>query len=162
MVDSRTVQQAFLLRSIAERLGQEPVKQLIKAPGMSAVYRIIVYYHDRQALDSVATMCELVHHDPELTLVYRGIFRERPIKHTIPRRRYEDFTQAMQQVQFDQLKDQPGMPQSGADFWMIERAAGTYVHSVIVAPETATGGHVALVHAVQSHLPEALRMISKE
>ena len=162
MVDSRTVQQAFLLRSIAERLGQEPVKRLIKMPGMCAVYRIIVYYHDRRALDSVATLCDMVRHDPELTLVYRGIFSERPIKHTLPGRRYENFTQALQQVRFDHLKDQPGLPVSGADFWMIERAAGTYVHSVIVAPAIATGDHAELVRAIQHYLPEALRMIPKE
>ena len=161
MVETRTEQQAFLLRTIAERLGQEPVKRMIKAPGMRAVYRVIAYYHDRRALDSVATLCAMVQQDPALAVVYRGIFHHQPIRHVVPRRRYEDFVGALQKANFDHLKDQPGMPQH-ADLWMIERAAGSYVHSVLVAPETADGVHGDLVNTVKTHLPEALRMIAED
>ena len=162
MVDSHTEQQAFLLRAIGERLRQEPVKRIIKAPGLQAVYRITVYYHDRRALDSVATVREMAQGDPELTMVFRGIFDDRPIKRTIPRQRYETFTQALQRLRFDHLKDPPGLPQSGKDLWMIERAAANFIHSVIVAPETATGVYAELVDAIRTQLPEALRTISKD
>lgn len=162
MVDSRTEQQAFLLRAIGERLRQEPVKRIIKAPVLQAVYRVTVYYHDRRALDSVATLCEMAQGDPELTMVFRGIFDERPIKRTIPRQRYEAFTQALQRLRFDHLKDPPGLPQGGTDLWMIERAAANFIHSVIVTPEISTGIYAELVNTIRTHLPEVLRMISKD
>lgn len=161
MVDSRTEQHAFTLRAIGERLRLEPVKKIITAPGLCAVYRVTIYYHDRRALDSVATVCEPLGGDPELTIYYRGAFGEQPIKHMIPRSRYEGFTGSLQQLRFDHLKDQPGMPQHGLDFWMVERAAANFVHSVIVAPETAEEVHAELVNAIKTYLPEAVRYVAQ-
>jgi hypothetical protein len=51
------------------------------------------------------------------------------------------------------------MPLYGLDFWMIERASGSFVRGVIVAPQTAQGAHAKLVEAIRTYLPEALRMV---
>jgi hypothetical protein len=156
---ARPEQQAFLLRSIAERLGQQPVKAIIKAPDVLAVYRATIYYHDRRARDSCATLCDRRSSGAQLAVAYRGAFQQKPISYPITETRYEAFTQALVKLRFDHMGDQPGMPLYGLDFWMIERAAGSFVHSVIVAPQTAQGAHAKLVGLIKEHLPEALRVI---
>jgi len=45
------------------------------------------------------------------------------------------------------------------DLWLIERAAGTFAHSVILAPELARDEYSKLVNAVKNGLPEALRVV---
>lgn len=152
-------QQAFLLRAIAERLGQQPVKAIIKAPDILAVYRVTVYYYDRRARDSCATLCDRRSSGAQLAVTYRGAFNQKPITYTLSEARYEAFTTALVRLRFDHMGDQPRMPLYGLDFWMIERAAGSFVHSVIVAPQTAQGSHAALVEIIQEYLPEALRLI---
>lgn len=163
MVDSHTEQHAFLLRSIAERLKQPPVRQIIKQPGMRDVYRVTIFYHDRRALDSVATLTNRHTAEPQLAIAYRRVFRERPLLHTIPRTRYEHFVNTLNHLRFDHLRDQAGLPQyQSLDLWMIERAAGTFVRGIILAPETAEGVHAEVVNAIKTHLPEALRLIPQE
>jgi hypothetical protein len=43
------------------------------------------------------------------------------------------------------------------DVWLVERAAGSYFHDVVLSPGTATGHHRELVIAIKTHLPEAIR-----
>lgn len=157
---SHPEQQAFLLRSIAERMDQPPLKTLIKAPQVLAAYRVTVYYHDRRALDSCATLWDRRLEGVQLVLCYRGMFDQKPITRPLSETRYDTFTQALQKLRFDHLADQPDMPLYGLDFWMVERAAGSFIHSVIVAPQTATGSHADLVQIIQTHLPESLREVS--
>jgi hypothetical protein len=160
MVDqAHPEQQAHLLRSIAERLGQRPVKAIIKAPDVLAVYRITVYYHDRRAHESCATLCDRRVGGAQLSVAYRGMFSQKPIVYRLSEARYEAFTQALHKLRFDHMGDQPRMPLYGLDFWMIERAAGSFLRSVIVAPQTAAGAHAQLVGLIKEHLPEALRAI---
>ena len=163
MVDSRTAQHAHLLRSIGERLKQRPVKQIIKQPGMRAVYRVTIFYHDRRALDSVATLYDRHTVDPELAIAYQGAFREKLLKYPVSRIRYEDFVSKLHHLRFDHLRDQPSLPQyQNVDLWLIERAAGTFVRSIIVAPETAQDVHGEIVNMIKTYLPEALRLIAQE
>lgn len=82
------------------------------------------------------------------------------IRHSISLGRLTALLLAWQQAGFDRLSDQPELPLHGLDLWLLERAAGTFVHSVIVAPQTATGQHAALVAAVREYLPEALREVA--
>ena len=161
MNDAHTEQHAFTLRSIADRMGLEPVKRMVRQPGMRAVYRLIIFHHDRRAADSVAT---LYHTGPDkitLSLAYERAFHHQPLIHSIPFTRYEALTLALQNLHFDHLPDQRGMPFFGVDLWMIERAAGTFIKSVIIAPQTAGGSYAGLVTAIHTHLPEALREITQ-
>jgi hypothetical protein len=155
--ETRTEQHAALLRGVAEYLGLQPVKRLIKTPGMRAVYRVTMVYHDRRALDSVATLCHS--RTLELALYYRGAFGRQPILHPFTETRFEAFTHALQQLHFDKLHDQPNLPLYGRDLWMVERAAGGFIRSVILAPQIAQGDHAALVEIIKTHLPETLRML---
>lgn len=161
MTGSHPEQQAYTLRAIAEYLGLEPLKRIARQPGVRAVYRVTIYHHDRRALDSVATLRRDGANQSVLSLVYEGMFHSRPLTHIISLERYEAFTLATQKLHFDHMADQPGMPLYGLDFWMIERAAGTFVKSVIVAPQIATGKYAELIAIIKTHLPEALREIAR-
>ncbi|MAS32854.1 MAG: hypothetical protein CL610_02530 [Anaerolineaceae bacterium] len=153
-------QQAFLLRSIAEQLRLPPVKALIKEPGVRGVYRVTIYYHDRRGRDSCATLVDRHMSGVLLSISYRGLFAQKPIIHNIPESRYENLGGGLQKLRFDHMADQPGMPLYGLDFWMIERAAGSFVHSVIIAPQTAEKIYAQLAETIRTHLPEVLRTIS--
>ncbi len=159
--ETHTEHHAALLRGVADHLDLAPVKQVIKTPGMRAVYRLIIYYHDRRALDSVANLCHSHTSGIELALYYRGLFGRQPLRHPVSDQRFEGFTRALQQIRFDKLGDQPGMPLYATDLWMIERAAGSFVRSVVLAPQTAQDDHAKLVAAVKTYLPETLRELTR-
>jgi hypothetical protein len=161
MTNSRPEQQAYTLRAIAEYLGLDPLKRIVRQPGVRAVYRVTIYHHDRRALDSVATLRRDSLNQSELSLVYEGMFHSKPLIHMIAFERYEAFALALQKHHFDHMADQPGMPLYGLDFWMIERGAGTFVKGVIVAPQTASGIYAELVATLKTYLPEALREIAR-
>ena len=162
MVSSaRPEQQAALLRAVAEHLGLPPVKRLIRAPGVTAVIRVTAYYHDRRALDSVATLWHSRVEGNKLAISYRGAFGQKPILHPISDNRYEALAAALSQLHFNHLHDQPTMPLHGLDFWMVERATGGFLRSVILAPDTAQAEHARLLEIIRDYLPEALRLVSR-
>jgi hypothetical protein len=158
--NTRTEQHAALLRSIAERLGLEPVKTLIRVPGMRALLRLTVYYHDRRALDAVGTLAYNRTNGIDLAVRYRGVFANKPLHYPYSENRYEGLSRALAGLHFDHLKDQPYLPLYGLDFWLIERAAGGFVHSVIVAPQSAVNDHARLVTTIKTYLPEVLKEIN--
>lgn len=150
---------AHALREIAESVGLEPVQQIARQPGIKGVYRVTVRFVEGQARNSAATLCRFVVGDTVLAVVYQGMFHHKPLTHPIPSPRYEAFETALQQVGFDRMSDQPNVPFYGADLWLVERAAGSFLKSVICAPRTALNPHVAVVQAVQYYLPEAVRQV---
>ncbi|MBZ0298774.1 MAG: hypothetical protein K8J31_03490 [Anaerolineae bacterium] len=155
---ARPEQQAAMLRGITERMGLPPIRTLCKEPDVLGVYRITVDYYDRRAHDSCATLV-IRRSGAQLAMHYQRAFDQKPILYPIATIQLEAFSHALQTLKFDTLSDQPEIPLYGLDFWMVERAAGTFVHSVIISPQTAPGRHADLVRAIQTHLPEALRLI---
>ncbi len=156
--DTHNERMAFTLRAMIERVGVEPLRQLARLPAMRAVYRVAIYYHDRRARDMVATLCR-TRDEITLTLAYDGLFHLKSLVYPTPLARYEGFTLALQKLHFDKLNDQPRLPQYGADLWLVERAAGTFNKSVIVAPGSAEGAYHELVNIIQTHLPETQREV---
>jgi hypothetical protein len=157
-VFDHTERHAALLRDIAEQMAQQPVRLLADRPGVRAVYRVTVRYDDRRALDAVTTVTR-DGAGAAFTVYYEGLHHLRPAAQPLPPERFTALAQAWQRAGFDRLHDQPGLPLRSLDLWLLERAAGTFVHSVIVAPQTAVDGWAALVEAVRQHLPQALREI---
>ncbi|MDZ4764300.1 MAG: hypothetical protein SGI73_07075 [Chloroflexota bacterium] len=156
--------QAPALRAIAESLRLPLLAQIARQPGVAVAYRITVLYHDGRASNSAATLTRLHAARGEsdvLELAYSRAWDGKPIMRTIPRARCDAFARALVALGFDRLPDQPDLPdRSIVDLWLIERAAGTFVRGVIVAPELAHNQHAALVDAVRVGLPEALREVS--
>ena len=151
---------AFALRGVAERTAQPPLRQIARGPGVRAVYRVTVGYHDRRAYDSVATLIQGIVPAVQLTLAYDGL-NLKPMTRELPAERGAALNHALATVGFDALRDQPRLPQYGLDLWLVERGAAGFSPDVIVAPATATGHHADLVAAVRAHLPEALRAIAR-
>jgi hypothetical protein len=45
------------------------------------------------------------------------------------------------------------------DLWLLERAAGSFNHSVVIAPALAQGAYNTLAACVKTYIPEALREV---
>jgi hypothetical protein len=150
--------QAYLLRSIGDQINLTPLQKVALQPGISAVYRLTVRYHDRRARESVATLRRW-RDQITLEIVYRGRFDHKPLALNVLQAQYEAFVAALHKLRFDQLNDQPNLPTYGVDLWLLERAAGSFTKSLILAPELARDVHAALVETVRTHLPEMLREV---
>lgn len=125
---------AFTLRLVAERAHAEPIKQIMRQPTVKGLYRVSIHYHDLRALDVVATVLRRGVTEATLTLSYDGLPHLKPIIHALSLERYNAFALALQKLHFDKLKDQPRLPQYGADVWMVERAASTFIHGLLLSP----------------------------
>ena len=152
--------QAPLLRSIAAQLGLPTISEVAGKPGVREVYRFTVHYFDGRACNSVATLICSQTSDVKLENVYQRALNRKPITHSIEDTRYTEFVKAVKGLPFDKLPDQPNLPAyNSTDLWLIERAAGTFSHNVILAPELALDDFSKLANAVRNGLPEALRMV---
>lgn len=152
--------QAPLLRGIADQLKLTPIQEIARQPGVQEVYRITVDYYDGRASNSVATLRGALIGGVLLEMVYQRALGGRPITHHIENARYREFSQAVKGLNFDKMADQPGLPEYHyTDLWLIERAAATFYHSVIVAPTIARDTYSMLANAVKNGLPEALRQV---
>jgi hypothetical protein len=147
------------LRAIIESVGVAALADIIRQPGVSAVYRLTVYHHDGRARDTVSTLIHAPVSGSRLETVVRLMFGGKPLVYNVLPRRYEHFVNRLNAANFDQLGDQPSLPPYGADLWLLERAAGSFNKSLILAPDRAEGVYASLVAAVRDHLPEALREV---
>jgi hypothetical protein len=146
------------LRTIGEQVGAKAMQQLAHEPGVKALYRLTIRYHDRRAADSVATLRWT--NEATLGVVYRGLFAHKPVITVIERARYEAFAQELNRLGFDRLNDQPNIPSHGVDLWLLERASGSFYNSVVLAPELTGNVYARLVFEMQRLLPEMTRPIS--
>ncbi|MEP7291578.1 MAG: hypothetical protein ABI835_07325 [Chloroflexota bacterium] len=152
--------QAPLLRSIADELQLPPVAEIARQPGTHEVYRITVHYFDGRACNSVATLRGSAIREVVLEVLYQRALNRKPLTHPIEADRYTAFVQALKSVSFDHMGDQPELPAyNSTDLWLIERAAGTFSHSVILVPELAHDHYRRLANAVKNGLSEALRQV---
>ncbi|MBZ0283020.1 MAG: hypothetical protein K8L97_19945 [Anaerolineae bacterium] len=151
--------QAFTLRTINDQMGLKPLNQIALQPGVRAVYRLTVRYHDRRARDSAATMLRNGPDGASLEVVYRGLFEHKPVTLKVEQTAYDAFVGALQTMGFDHLPDQPDIPTHGVDLWLIERAAGGFYKSVVVAPELTGNVYAKLVYLLGKSLPEAVREV---
>jgi hypothetical protein len=152
--------QAPALRAFAERVGVPTVNVLARQPGTAAVFRVTAHYHDRRAQDSIATLKKDVS-GIRLELVYDRALNQKPLNYTISAERYETFFRAVLSLGFDRLTDQADIPPHDVtDIWLVERAAGTFAHSFLIAPQLAQdGAHARLINAVRNGMPEMLRVV---
>lgn len=150
-----------LLRAIPDALGLVPLTAVALRPGVGEACRITVHYYDRRAPDSVATLLKGMPGGVTLEMVYRRALDHKALIYPLDEGRYRTFVTAIKTMGFDKLTDQSGLPAyDSTDVWMIERAAGAFYKSVVVAPNIAPSApHSTLIDAVRLHLPEALKSI---
>jgi hypothetical protein len=150
---------ASMLKTMADQVGLMPLNKVALQPGIKSSYRLTVRYHDLRAYDSVATLTQRSADGATLEVVYRGLFRHKPVTFQIEQSRFEAFLLSLQKAQFDHLADQPHIPPHGVDLWLLERAAGSFYKSVIIAPELTAHIYARLVFEMNAHLPEALKQV---
>lgn len=152
--------QAPLLRAVADGCALPSVSEIAWRAGVQDVYRITIHYFDGRACDSASTLCHSAAKGIVLETVYQRALLLKPLTHRIDAARYDTFVKAVMNLGFDHLYDQPNLPEYDAtDLWLIERAAGTFSHSVILAPDLARDAYGRLANAVKHGLPEVLRIV---
>jgi hypothetical protein len=146
------------LLAIAARCGLPSVGQLARQPGLQGVFRVTVSYHDQRARHTVTTLTRAAV-GYGLEIVFEGAVGK-PLYHPLDPDRFDAFARALVGVGFDRIKDAPDLPAPGkGDVWLIERAAGSFAHGLLLAPDRAEGVYMRLVNAVRHGLPEALRQV---
>jgi hypothetical protein len=154
--------QAAPLRFIAARLSIPELESIALQPGVMQAFRLTVQYHDAQHPDQVATLIKTQsQQNPTLTLNYRRI-DEAPftLTHSIEIERFREFDAALRKLGFDTLDDPRDVPYYGNDLWLIERAAVSFHHDIIIAPSKATGVYAEIVKLVREKMREATRPIN--
>jgi hypothetical protein len=152
--------QAGRLREIAGRLNVPSIRVEARTPGIISIFRVTAHYHDGRARESVGTLVRSAADGWWASVVYRGGFGAKPIRTSIPQSRAETFARALSAVGFDRMSDAPNVPMYDVtDLWLVERAAGTFVHALVLAPEIATDDHARLVNAIRHGMPELIRVV---
>jgi hypothetical protein len=151
------------LHVIAERLGLQMLRQAATRPGVNEALRLTIHYPDGSLPGSVATLERGLGADCRLRLMYdRHDDRGEPYQYEfrIPLERYHKLLTGLRLSRFEMLDDAFDAPPAGVDVWLVERAAGSYLHDIVLSPGNATGHHREVVLALKTHLPESVRALA--
>ncbi len=154
---------ADLLRLIEFRLNVPTIEQAARTPGSSEAFRVIVQCHDPHQPNRVATLTlgQIGGGSAHLSVCYlRPDSRALILTPAITHDRARAFVAGFRLLDFDRLDDMPDLPWHGVDLWLIERAAGTFRHDIVLAPATARGIYSKLAALVNEHLPEIARKVN--
>src|SRR5438552_2968020 len=127
------------LRFIAVRLAVAELEDAVRQPGVAEAFRITGQYHDGRHPDQIATLTKMQATGPiKLSVHYRRA-NDQPLvlDYAITPERFSTLNGALRKLGFDKLDDPPEFPWYGADLWLVERAAGTFHHDIIIAPDSA-------------------------
>jgi hypothetical protein len=150
------------LRFIAVRLAVPELENAVRQPGVAEAFRLTVQYHDGRHPDQIATLLKMQATGPiKLSVHYRRANdKSLVLEYSVEQNRFVLLDAALRKLGFDKLDDPPEFPWYGADLWLVERAAGTFHHDIIIAPDSATGPHADIVKLIRESLPQAVRAIN--
>ncbi|HEX2623330.1 MAG TPA: hypothetical protein VHL11_24385 [Phototrophicaceae bacterium] len=153
-------QYIHILRNIADRAGVQSLRQIALLPGMKAVLRVTMHYDRIRAASAIVTLCRARYDEAVVEAVYPGYFNNQPLARQLTLIDYEGFIQELHKLDFDHLDDQTNIPFHGVDTWLVERAAGGFLKSVFLVPQTASGDHARLLKLLRQYLPETIRELT--
>jgi len=160
MPDSVLRHRSAPLRLIALRLAVPELESVAREATVIEAYRLTIHYHDARHSDQVATLTRRRNEQTaHLNVAYRKAEKPFAFDFRLPLERVTALAAGLRQLGFDGLDDMPNIPWFGADLWLLERAAGSYHHDLILAPSTATGPYAALAALVSEQLPQAVRAL---
>lgn len=148
-----------VIYQVADDLGFENLDRVARRAGVMSVLQVTAYYFGRRVRHSVARVIEYQLGDVELLLVYEGFNRHQPLRLNVPKDRLEKLLWALRQAKFDTLSDQDGLSFTDRSLWLIQRAAGTYSHGLIVSPDNPQMPWSSIVNAIDDYLPRAIREV---
>ncbi len=143
---------------LAWRLGMPELERAARGAGVISVLEIAVL-HSGRLRHSVARAIESQLGEVELRVAYEGLRLGAPLRTTVDRQRMERLNAALLAIKFGQLSDQSGLGRGDAPLWLLSRASGSHAHRVLLAPGKPEPPWSAIVQAVQTWLPEAIREI---
>ncbi len=138
------------------RLGLRDLSAAARGSGVVSVLQVAVYHGQRQLRHSVARIVENQLGEIELLVAYEGVDLA-PLRMSMERDRLEPLHKALDAVRFSRLRDQPGLSSADAPLWLVQRATGTHLHSIILAPNKPALPYSRIVNAIDACLPSALR-----
>ena len=148
-----------ILYQLAGDLGMADLPSVTRAAGVMSVLQVSAYYVERRIRHSVARVIEYQLGEVRMQLIFEGVNRHRPLELTVSRDRFKSLAQTLNQAQFDKLDDQAGLSYADRSLWLIQRAAGTYSHGIIVSPSKPELPYSSIVNAIDAYLPAAIREV---
>ena len=144
---------------LASQLGLPDLERAASQAGVMSVLQVSAYYAERRVRHSVARVIDYQTGEIELLVVFQGVNLSEPLRLVVERPIMEKLDDVLLRVKFDRLSDQAGLSYAERNLWLIQRAAGTHVHGIMVAPDRPEAPYTSLVNAIDAYLPEAIREI---
>ena len=120
---------------LAGRLGLPELEQVARAAGVMNVLQVTAYYTERRVRHSLARVIEYQPGETELHVAYEGVNVGKPMVLPVERDRMEALNAVLLAVNFGRLSHQAGLSYGDQCLWLIQRAAGTHVYGIMLAPE---------------------------
>ncbi len=144
---------------LAGSLGLPELEQVARAAGVMNVLQVTAYYTERRVRHSLARVIEYQTGETELRVAYEGVNVGKPMVLPVERDTMEALNAVLLAVNFGRLSYQAGLSHADQCLWLIQRAAGTHVHGIMLAPERPEPPWSTIVNAIDAYLPEAIREI---
>lgn len=144
---------------LAGNLGLPELAQAARGAGVMSVLEVTAYYADRRLRHSVARLFEYQLGDIELQVAYEGVRLAPAPRIPVDEARIEALSAVLLALKFDTLDHQPDLSNDERSLWLIQRAAGSHRHDVMVAPDRPAPPWSAIVNAIDDYLPEAIREV---
>lgn len=144
---------------LASRLGMPELRWAARAPGVMAVLEIAAYYSERRLRHSVARVIENQLGEVKLLVAYEGVRLGTTPRIAIEPERMDRLNAVLLAVKFRALEHQPELSVDDRCLWLIQQAAGAYVHGIIVAPDRPEPPYSTIVNAIDDCIPEAIREV---
>ena len=144
------------MAQLPARLGMGDLAAAARASGVVCALQIVVFQGNRRFRHSVARVVESQLGNVDLLVAYEGVDLS-PRSMSLTPERIEPLHRALDAARFDRLRDQPGITSEDAPLWLVQRATGTHLHGVILAPDKPALPWSRIVNAVHDCLPAAVR-----
>lgn len=144
---------------LARSLGLPDLEQVAAQAGVTSVIQVSAYYGGRPVRHTVARVIEHQSGEVEMLLAYEGVRLDKPIRLAVESERLERLQAVLLEARFGKLGDQADLSYDERSLWLIQRAAGTYVHGILVAPDRPELPYSTIVNAIDAFLPEAIREV---
>lgn len=138
------------------RLGLIDLAAAAQGSGVISVLQVVVYHGRRQLRHSVARVVETHLGAIELLVAYEGVDLS-PLRMSLERYRIEPLHKALDAVRFSRLRDQPDLSSADTPLWLVQRATGSHLHSIILAPDKPELPYSRIANAVYDCLPAAMQ-----
>lgn len=144
---------------LAGSLGLPDLAQAAREPGVMSVLEISAYYAERRVRHSVARIFEYQLGEIELQVAYEGVRLQAAPRISVDSARMDKVNAVLLALKFGTLGHQPNLSYDERSLWLIRQAAGSHIHSVMVAPDRPELPYATLVNAIDDWLPEAIREV---